>query len=188
MKRLVLLLFIALCLAIGSQPLAATDAQTEWGIQGVRDTFAALQQAYATEDVDLFLSCHEPLVAQFDRPRDEMFIVRKEVAREEISALFAMLDGMRMEFFNLEIAVEGDTAVARTLRRGTAIGLLEASYCRMAFTLHKGNGSWDSQKWCFANYTIYDEWTELVEDPDSTPSIQGFATAPRTGKRKSMFF
>lgn len=188
MKKLVLLLFVVLCLAMGSQPLAAADSSTEYDLQCARDTFAMLQRAYAAEDVDLFLSCHEPLLAQFDRPKDQMLIIRQEVIREEISGLFAMLDGLRMDFLNLEIAVDGDTAVARTLRRGIAAGMPDAIYCRMAFTLHRGIGHWNSQTWRFANYTIYDEWSESVEDPAANPGLKSLATTPETAKPKSMFF
>lgn len=98
MRKLIIPLLVALCLAVSGQTLAGTDAQTERDIQGVRNTFVELSKAYAAEDVELFLRLHEPLLPSIDGPRDLIAVTAEEATREELVALFAMLDEIRMEF------------------------------------------------------------------------------------------
>lgn len=159
MKRLwtIALFCLVLCSCLGLQPLAAPDWQEQRELEAIKRLFSDLQQAYRAENIELFLRCYDTVVASTDVPRKTFAIMTEEIMRQELPALFAWLDNINMEFLDLEILVERDTAMVRTMRRGVATGFPAIIHCRMIFTLRKNGCGWGNQNWRIAADTILTE-------------------------------
>lgn len=155
MKRNVIALAAAVLMALAG-PVSAADWHEQQQIQRVRKVFVQLEKAYETEDIDLFLACFEPCVTSVDVPRNAMDIFTAAESRAELEMVFAMLDGIEMDFLDLKIAVEGGAAMASTVRRGAAPGS-PVIYVKMVYTLRLGSDG----AWRIDGDVILDEWQEF---------------------------
>ncbi|MGE5598465.1 MAG: hypothetical protein ACM3XS_03720, partial [Bacteroidota bacterium] len=155
MQRYILPLAVAVLLAFAG-PVSAADWHEQQQIQQVRQVFHQLEEAYEKEDVELFLSCFTPCVTSVDVPRNTVDIYTETETRTELGMLFAMLDGIKMDFLDLQIAVEGDAATATTVRRGAVTGL-PTIYVKMVYTLRLNSAG----AWIIDGDVILDEWMEM---------------------------
>jgi len=175
MKKLLLPLFFCLILISGCASPSGTapesTADTERSAlkdvpAQIQSVFDLLVQAYAAEDVDLVLSCYQPIETCTDVVRNTDTIYTEAMNREELTWLFAMIDDIHIEFTTSQVITEDRTAMVRTVRRASAPGFPDA-YVELSYVLLK-----QGNKWRIAHEVL------LTERYDETGSM-GTAVDPK---------
>ena len=180
------LVVFCLCLFFSAAGLAGGPAgpPSERDLKAVEELFADLKQAYATEDIDLFLRCHEQNVTSIDVTRNLYEIYTEERTRQELAEVFAALDNITIDFLNMEIEIAGDRAVVRTLRRGVASGFPAVIYVDMIYTLTKdGRGYW-ARGWQIDGYTLLAERYDFEEYVDPGPAGAWGTEGAKYGRKR----
>ena len=181
MKKLRSVFIVGLFLVLAGQPMAA-DWPTHPDIQGVEQLFTDLKRAYETEDIDLFLRCFDPYVTSVDIPYNSTTIYTEAMTRAELSALFTLLDNIRIDFLYLQIIVERGTAMATTLRRGAAPGF-PTVYVKMVHSLRKNGNGWGSSPWQIDGNVVLDDI-----EVDAEPAMSSAQEAKAKEHRKLLFY
>lgn len=172
---LIVLLISSLFLALST--VAAPKNWTDDNEQGVQQLFADLKTAYETENINLFLACHAPVIPSTDVTRDIYTLYSEEMVRMELEWLFANFDGVTANFSELQITTERDLAMVRTVRSATIPGFLTA-HCDMIFTLQKDGHGWGSQKWRIVNQVLIHEQYEFPGATATAGEAKVTAVAP----------
>lgn len=148
---------------------AALAWHEEYSLQGVRNFLSDMKKAYETEDINLFLSLFAPFSSTTDMVRNTDLIYTKDLIRSELELSFASVSGLRVDFSETEILVEGTMAMVRTLR---TLKAEETPFInvRIVYTLQKTNHGWGygwgygwcNQKWEIISQVLLDEWYDFT--------------------------
>ena len=179
MKPRSLLAVFFLCLVLAA-PTLAGGWRSENDTSEIEGVFADLEKAYETEDLELYIACHQLPFAHVEAASDGITLIDEQTMRTEMANVFAMLDGIRVDFLNLEIVVLGDVAMARTVRRGIVPGM-PTVYLEMIYTLNRVNGYRGGRNWKLAGDTVLAEIK--VAENNAAPGTEEDGTAG-TGKWK----
>ena len=187
MKKLLLPLFFCLILISGcaspSDSIAPeSTADTERSAPKdataqIQSVFDLLVQAYAAEDVDLVLSCYQPIETCTDVVRNTDTIYTEAMNREELTWLFAMIDDIHIEFTTSQVITEDRTAMVRTIRRASAPGFPDA-YVELSYALYK-----QSNKWQITHEVLLSERYEAGTEGMGTADPQRNALEHKTWPR-----
>ncbi|MGE5557654.1 MAG: hypothetical protein ACM3WV_03470 [Bacillota bacterium] len=167
MKKVFLWVCIGLCIMLTGQAWAASGEQAGQNIQGVQEIFSSLESAFEAENVNGIINCFAEVVPSTDVPRGLFLIYTQAQMREEYDMTFPLVEDVRVDFLNLQIICDRDTAMAKTLRRIEARALIPGFppviYAEMVYTLQKTNHGWGNQNWKIVNQVLTDEWYEFGE-------------------------
>ncbi|MGQ9779782.1 MAG: hypothetical protein ACUVRM_07900 [Bacillota bacterium] len=179
------LVFTCLCLlsfAVRAGGPALTPEERD--LEAIRELFAELKWAYATEDIDLFLRCHERNVTSIDVTRNLYEIYTEERTRRELAEVFAALDNITVDFLNMEIEIAEERALVKTLRRGVASGFPAVIYVDMIYTLTKDGRGRSGHGWQIDGYTLLAERYDFEEYVDPGPAGAWGTEGAKYGRKR----
>lgn len=170
---LLLILFILCCLSfVAGMVLQQNPVQWSWNGSKQQDpkTIAnqflnRLQTAYETKDVPLLVSLYQNPTVAVDVTRNENRFYTSSGLQTEIEKSLARLSGIKCEFTDRQITVEGDAIMIRTLRSVTAREIPMYANCLMLMVLRKQSKSG------FRGYGVTDQILlkeEYVKKPESS--------------------